>query len=183
MITTTRPQRYEIEAWLGPALSETTPEQVDALLEAATDLAGRYPDPDDSDERDAGLVAAYERITTPTAVTISVDLAEDMRQAGIEVRPGWLDEYRAAEDDPAVPYSIIEALEAERDVWLASYAARFAAAAERIGRESYDVDVTVVDRRPDQETHTPYDDESEGPGYTLEHRIWQRAHDATPSHL
>ena len=37
-------QRYELEAWLGPALAETTPDQVDAMARYADAIEDRYAD-------------------------------------------------------------------------------------------------------------------------------------------
>lgn len=51
-------QRYEIEAWLGDDHGLTA-EQIDRLTAAAAEIGRRYPDPDDADEREAALTAAY----------------------------------------------------------------------------------------------------------------------------
>lgn len=53
-------QRHEIEAWLGPALKEMTEGQVDRAHREAVRIHERYPDPDDSTERDAALSAATQ---------------------------------------------------------------------------------------------------------------------------
>lgn len=53
-------ERYELEAWLGPALPELTPEQVDRLHREAEAISARYPDPDDADDREAALTAAVQ---------------------------------------------------------------------------------------------------------------------------
>ena len=37
-------QRYELEAWFGPALAEMTPDQVDAMARYADMIAARYAD-------------------------------------------------------------------------------------------------------------------------------------------
>ena len=37
-------QRYELEAWLGPALAGTTPDQVDAMARYADAIKDRYDD-------------------------------------------------------------------------------------------------------------------------------------------
>lgn len=37
-------QRYELEAWLGPALAEMTPDQVDAMARYADMIEDRYED-------------------------------------------------------------------------------------------------------------------------------------------
>lgn len=53
-------QRHELEAWLGPALSDLAPEQVDRLIEAAQEIEQHYGDPDDADLREAALSAAVQ---------------------------------------------------------------------------------------------------------------------------
>jgi len=61
-------QRYELEAWLGPALSDLAPEQVDRLMQEAEDIAAYYPGVDDEELRDAALSAAVQLLlgdTTP----------------------------------------------------------------------------------------------------------------------
>lgn len=55
-------ERYELEAWLGPVLSDLTPEQVDSLLAEAQEIHDRYTDVDDWEMRDAELVTAVERL-------------------------------------------------------------------------------------------------------------------------
>lgn len=49
-------ERHELEAWLGPALDDLTPEQVEQLRQEAVAIAARYPD--DDDDREAALSAA-----------------------------------------------------------------------------------------------------------------------------
>lgn len=51
-------QRYELEAWLGPALADLSPQQVDHLHREALDLESRYPD--DPDAQEAALIAATQ---------------------------------------------------------------------------------------------------------------------------
>ena len=53
-------ERHELEAWLGPALEDLSPEQVDRLHREAQNIAARYPDPDDADDREAALTAAVQ---------------------------------------------------------------------------------------------------------------------------
>lgn len=50
-------ERYELEAWLGPALEDLTPEQVDRLHQEAEAIEARYSDPED---QEAALVAATQ---------------------------------------------------------------------------------------------------------------------------
>ena len=53
-------ERHELEAWLGPALDDLTTEQVDRLHREAQNIAARYPDDDDADDREAALIAATQ---------------------------------------------------------------------------------------------------------------------------
>ena len=52
-------QRHEIEAWLGPAYGVLTEAQIDRVHREAVRIHERYPDPDDSEERDAALSAYF----------------------------------------------------------------------------------------------------------------------------
>lgn len=61
-------QRHEIEAWLGPALPELNPEQVDQLHREAERIEERYPDPDEQDLRDAALSAATQYLLGETSI-------------------------------------------------------------------------------------------------------------------
>lgn len=53
-------ERHELEAWLGPALPELTPEQIDYLHREAEELEARYPD--DADAREAALAEAVQHL-------------------------------------------------------------------------------------------------------------------------
>lgn len=53
-------ERHELEAWLGPALEDLSPEQVDRLHREAEAIDARYPEPDDTDDREAALTAAVQ---------------------------------------------------------------------------------------------------------------------------
>lgn len=55
-------QRHEIEAWLGPALDDMTPEQVDAAAAASDAIHTRWPDPDLADTRETALNTAVQVI-------------------------------------------------------------------------------------------------------------------------
>lgn len=55
-------ERYELEAWLGPALPELTPEQIDHIHREAEAIEARFPDPDDADAREAALVEVVQRL-------------------------------------------------------------------------------------------------------------------------
>lgn len=55
-------------AWLGPAATELTPEQMEQVADASRDINARYPDPDDTAIRDVALSAAVQYLlgeTTP----------------------------------------------------------------------------------------------------------------------
>ena len=52
-------QRHEMEAWLGDDHG-LTEEQITELMRTADEIGERYPDPDDQEDRDAALSAAYE---------------------------------------------------------------------------------------------------------------------------
>ena len=51
-------ERYELEAWLGPALEDLTPEQVDRLHQEAAAIYDYYPD--DAADREAALTAVLQ---------------------------------------------------------------------------------------------------------------------------
>lgn len=57
----------DLTAWLGPAADDLTPEQIDAVVTAAGEIADRYPDPDEQPERDAALSATVQYILGETA--------------------------------------------------------------------------------------------------------------------
>lgn len=91
-------QRYEIEAWLGDNHG-LTDEQVDNLVTTADDIASRYPDPDDADEREAALTVAYRLMAGDESVvdTLAAELAAarqvqvkalaGLRQAALDLIP------------------------------------------------------------------------------------------------
>lgn len=74
-------QRHEIEAWLGDDHG-LTDEQVDELTATAEDIADRYPDHDDQEERDAALTAAYRILAGDTDDLVD-DLARDLSAARV----------------------------------------------------------------------------------------------------
>lgn len=55
-------ERHELEAWLGPALPELTPEQIDHIHQEAEEIAARFPDPDDADAREAALAEVVQHL-------------------------------------------------------------------------------------------------------------------------
>jgi hypothetical protein len=57
-------QRYEIEAWLGDDHG-LTEDQIRDLLRTADEIAARYPDPDDADDRETALTVAYRLLVEP----------------------------------------------------------------------------------------------------------------------
>lgn len=52
-------ERHEIEAWLGDSHG-LADDQITDLMRQAGEIHERYPDPDDAEDRDAALYAAYE---------------------------------------------------------------------------------------------------------------------------
>jgi hypothetical protein len=61
-------QTHELMAWLGPAAEDLTPEQIERVAKAASDIAARYPDPDEQPKREAALTATVQYLlgeTTP----------------------------------------------------------------------------------------------------------------------
>ncbi|WP_165949702.1 hypothetical protein [Micromonospora sp. KC207] len=56
----------DLAAWAGPAWAELTDDQRDQLAAAAADIAERYPDPDDQDDRDAALSATVQYLLGDT---------------------------------------------------------------------------------------------------------------------
>ncbi|PXY20329.1 hypothetical protein [Prauserella endophytica] len=71
-------QRYELDAWLGD--HDLTDDQLRDLLDAANEIEERYPEPDDSEERDAALVTAY-RLMIADPETVVDDLGADLLRA------------------------------------------------------------------------------------------------------
>lgn len=61
----------DLMAWLGPAVDDLSPDQIEAVAAAARDLDQRYPDPDEQPEREAALSATVQyllgEITTEDA--------------------------------------------------------------------------------------------------------------------
>jgi len=71
-------QRHEIEAWLGDD-HDLTEEQITALVRTADEIATRYPDPDDRDEREVALTVAYRLMTGDQ--TVVDEMAADLTRA------------------------------------------------------------------------------------------------------
>lgn len=78
-------QRHEIEAWLGDDHG-LTDDQVGELVSTADDIAARWPDQDDADEREAALVAAYQIMTAADTATVLARMAAHLRAARAEER-------------------------------------------------------------------------------------------------
>lgn len=57
-MTTT--ERHELLAWLGPAADQLAPDQIDRVSREADAIAARYPDPDETEERDVALSVAVQ---------------------------------------------------------------------------------------------------------------------------
>ena len=53
-------QRYEVEAWLGPALDDMTAEQVDAFARMVEAIGDRYPGADEADVRELASSGALQ---------------------------------------------------------------------------------------------------------------------------
>lgn len=53
-------QTHELDAWLGDTRADLTDDQYARLRDEATDIARRYPDPDDAGDRDAALSATVQ---------------------------------------------------------------------------------------------------------------------------
>jgi DNA-binding ferritin-like protein len=60
-------QPHEIRAWLGDNHG-LTEDQIADLTRAADEIAERYPDPDDADDREAALTVAYRLMSGDQAV-------------------------------------------------------------------------------------------------------------------
>ncbi len=56
----------DLTAWLGPALDDLTPGQVDRVRAEAARIHDRYPDPDEQPERDAALSATVQYLLGET---------------------------------------------------------------------------------------------------------------------
>lgn len=82
-MTTT--QRHEIEAWLGDDHG-LTDEQVGDLLRTSDEIAARYPDPDDRDEREAALTVAYRLMAEDPETVVREVAAERLRAQLAEAR-------------------------------------------------------------------------------------------------
>ena len=73
-------QRHELEAWLGPALAEMTPDQVDAMDRYADMIAARY-----EDDALRGLAAGGALLVTRADGTLE-QLGEALARARREER-------------------------------------------------------------------------------------------------
>lgn len=72
-------QRHEIMAWLGDDHS-LTDDQLTHLTRQADQIAARYPDPDDIEEREAALTVAYRLMVAPAEDVVD-ELAADLSRA------------------------------------------------------------------------------------------------------
>lgn len=79
----------DLKAWLGPAAAELTPEQLDQVADAARDIAQRYPDPDEADDREAALSATVQYLLGETTT-------EDANRALVAARSREREAYVAA---------------------------------------------------------------------------------------
>jgi hypothetical protein len=95
-------QRYELEAWLGDNHG-LTDDQITELLRTANEIDARYPDPDDTDDRETALTVAYRLLLDHDDVvdTVAADLSNAratqaralaaLRQAAITLIPAGLE--------------------------------------------------------------------------------------------
>jgi hypothetical protein len=74
-------QRYELEAWLGPALEDMTGEQVDTLHAVVEEIHERWPDRDEGPERDAASVAALQHMLGEVSLRERGELLGRAREA------------------------------------------------------------------------------------------------------
>jgi hypothetical protein len=81
---------HELMAWLGPAATDLTAEQIDRVAEAAADITSRYPDPDEQPERDAALSVTVQYL-------LGEITPEDARRALIAARLAQREAYVVAE--------------------------------------------------------------------------------------
>ncbi|HEX3778457.1 MAG TPA: hypothetical protein VHX38_02235 [Pseudonocardiaceae bacterium] len=72
-------QRYELDAWLGDDHG-LTEDQITCLLATADEIAARYPDPDDGDDREQAFVIAYRVLVEP-AEDVVAELAVALSRA------------------------------------------------------------------------------------------------------
>lgn len=77
---TTKTQRPEIEAWLGDDHGLTA-DQVASLARVADSINARYPDPDDGEEREAALIAAYRIMSDPEPEHVLDGLAAELTRS------------------------------------------------------------------------------------------------------
>lgn len=77
----TSTQRHEIEAWLGDDHG-LTDDQIADLMRTADEIAERYRDPDDAEESEAALTAAYRMMVEDQDSVVS-DLADQLLRARI----------------------------------------------------------------------------------------------------
>lgn len=101
--------RYELEAWLGPALSDLTGEQIERLMAESDRIGERYPDPDEQDLREAALSAAVQYLLGETTIDdagraltkarLEQDraMAAAQQLAAMAVEDGLMSEYQAAD--------------------------------------------------------------------------------------
>jgi hypothetical protein len=109
-----------------------------------------------------------------TTVTIALDARTDLSQAGMTLN------YSAAwhEADDRDDIDTLMRLEADNDRLVEAFEAVYRTVAERVGRDTFDADVTVIDYDPAAgNTGDPLYDEDGQP--TLAGLIWQEAHDET----
>lgn len=76
-------QQYELEAWLGPALAEMTPDQVDAMARYVDAIEDRYDDRYEDVERSAAAAGAMQIVLSDSTLE---QLGEALARARQEER-------------------------------------------------------------------------------------------------
>lgn len=117
-------QRYELEAWLGPALAELTPDAIDRLHREAGDIADRYPDPDDADDREAALTAAVQYLLGELTVEEAGRRRRETRAAERHARVQAIQLACMAEADGMPTAAAARAAAVDRQVLIRRRAAR-----------------------------------------------------------
>ena len=96
-------QRYEVEAWLGPALDNMTAEQVPAFARMVEAIGDRYPDADEAGMRElasSGALLVMLRDSTLEAIAAEWQLAKRTEREAMAMLTGAI--IAAAEGDTAV---------------------------------------------------------------------------------
>src|SRR5690606_15310302 len=117
-------ERHELEAWLGPALEDLSPEQVDRLHREAEAIDERYPDPDDADDREAALTAAVQYLLGELTVEEAGRRRRETREAERHARVQAIQVACMAEADGMPAAAAARAAGIDRQVLIRRRAAR-----------------------------------------------------------